>query len=461
MSVFTDVPDRPSAADRQAGAAQAADGAWDIVGARRGLSLQTLSRMGWRALLGELAVLLVSGPVLHLAVPLLPCLILVGAGVALNLGVGVAAQRTTHPWAPAIVLGAVTLQLGGLLHFTGGVVNPFAVLLIAPAVLAAATTKTLEALGVALLAYAVILALAFWSWDLPWRDGGVLPLPTLYRIACAVALGAGVGFTAAYAWRASIESERMELALNVARSVLTREQQLSALGALAAAAAHELGTPLATIQIVAKEMGRGATGSLKEDAELLVSQAERCREILRRLTETPETDDAMHSRLSLLSFINEVVEPHAGGLVRVEGVVTGPPGAAAPEIRRMPEILHALTTLIDNAADFARSEVLVRVAFDERSISVEVRDDGPGFAADILSRLGQPYVTSRPKGENSRTGHAGMGLGVFIAKTLLERSGAVVHFENARRGGAVVSARWPRDTIEAVPLRDIPAWGGG
>jgi two-component system sensor histidine kinase RegB len=245
----------------------------------------------------------------------------------------------------------------------------------------------------------------------------------------------------------------MELALNLTQKVLAREQRLSALGGLAAAAAHELGTPLATIAVVAKEMARQApNGPMREDADLLVSQAERCREILTRLTEEPDTDDALHARMTLLQFANEAIEPHLGAGIRVEAVVAGPPGARPPEIRRMPEVLHAMTSLVENAVDFARSEVLVSVRFDEFSVAVEVRDDGPGFSMDILAKLGQPYVTSRPGAEGSRSGHIGMGLGFFIAKTLLERTGAQVDFHNARHGGgAIIAARWPRAAIEAPP----------
>jgi two-component system, sensor histidine kinase RegB len=311
------------------------------------------------------------------------------------------------------------------------------------------------------LGFSVVSALAVWSWPLPLPPGQVFEISELMHTAIAAGLLATLAFTASYAWRASVEAERMELALHATQGVLAREQQLSALGALAAAAAHELGTPLATIQIVAKELGRDSTDRrIQEDAELLVSQAERCREILKRLTDAPETEDAMHARLTLLQFLNEVIEPHVAGPIRVEAVVTGPPGEPAPEIRRMPEILHAMTTFVENATDFARSEILVSARFDQSTISVEVRDDGPGFAADVISRLGQPYVTTRPQGEGSRSGHTGMGLGFFIAKTLLEKTGATVSFENAKRGGAVVSARWLRNAIEAPPLRDFPALGG-
>jgi len=280
--------------------------------------------------------------------------------------------------------------------------------------------------------------------------GLVAVLPLSYKLGSAVANIAGIALTAGYVRQAAVESARMALALDVTEAVLAREQRLSALGALAAAAAHELGTPLATIAIVAKEMAREApTPAVKEDAELLIAQAERCREILKRLTDSPEATDEMHERMSLLQLVHEVIEPHADTAgVRVEAIVTGAAGVRAPDIWRMPEILHAMTTFVENAVDFATSEVLITARFDADNVSMEVRDDGPGFAPEILTRLGEPYVTSRPGAEGSRTGHVGMGLGFFISKTLLERTGALVTAVNGRPGGAVVSARWPRARIE-------------
>jgi two-component system sensor histidine kinase RegB len=226
---------------------------------------------------------------------------------------------------------------------------------------------------------------------------------------------------------------------------------LSALGGLAAAAAHELGTPLATISIVAKEMVRESPeGPLRDDAALLVSQAERCRDILQKLTQEPETGDLVHGRMGLQQFVDEIAEPHADDHVIVQALVSGKPGAPIPDIQRLPEVLHAMISIAENAVDFAHSEVLVTARFDDKTIGIEVRDDGPGFAPDILLKLGEPYVTSRPGGENSRSGHLGMGLGFFIAKTLLERTGATVAFRNSPKGGAIVTARWPRGRIEAV-----------
>jgi two-component system sensor histidine kinase RegB len=341
------------------------------------------------------------------------------------------------------------------MFLTGGTANPFVLVLIAPVTLAAATLPLRHVVALGALAAMASIALAFFSLPLPEAEGAAVMLPQSYRIGAAIANVAGIALTAGYVRNAAVEAARMGLALDVTQAVLAREQRLSALGALAAAAAHELGTPLATISIVAKELAREApTPAVKEDAELLIAQSERCREILRRLTETPDAaSDEVHEQLSLRQLVQEVIEPHADTKdVRVEAIVTGAPGAKAPYIRRMPEIIHAFTSFVENAVDFAASEVLVTARFDADSVSVEVRDDGPGFSPEVLAKLGEPYVTTRPGAEGSRTGHIGMGLGFFIAKTLLERTGALVTFQNGRPRGAVVSARWPRSKIEVGAL---------
>jgi two-component system, sensor histidine kinase RegB len=416
--------------------------------------LGTLVGMRWALLIGELLLVLGATYWRGLELRLGACLAVIGVGAAYNIFLIIrrSARAPANDRELAGQLGFNIVQLSALLFLTGGVANPFILLLITPVTLAAATLQARYALILGVMAAVCVSVTTFWWIPVGWT-GAVPPVvPTSYRWLMAVATLTGIAATAGYAWRTAVEAARMELALNVTRTVLAREQRLSALGGLAAAAAHELGTPLATITVVAKELANQTPeGPLREDAELLVSQANRCREILKRLTQAPDTDDVVHSRMTLLQFVNEVIEAHIHTEVRVEALVAGPPGARPPEIRRMPEVLHAMTSFVENAVDFARSEVLVRVRFDDDTVAVEVRDDGPGFSADILARLGQPYVTSRPGGESSRSGHVGMGLGFFIAKTLLERTGAVVDFNNARGGGASISAKWRRELIEAAP----------
>ena len=428
---------------------------WTAPGLRRGrLRVRTLLAQRWVAVVGQTIMLLISGLLLKLQIPWALCFTLVALSAWLNVLLGLASsgQRLAREGEATAQIAFDILQLSGLVYLTGGADNPFALLLIAPVTLAAATLPVRYAIGLGLLAIAASVLLAFFHMPLPTLEGRPLPFAPnpmmLWVIVSARVIG--IVLTGAYAWQAASESARMELALNVTETVLAREQRLSALGALAAAAAHELGTPLATISVVAREMARNAASEeIREDAELLIGQAARCREILQRLTEMPEATDAVHERMSLVQLVQDVIEPHLVHGIRVEAVVNGPSGETAPDVWRRPEIIHAMTSIVENAVDFARGEVLVIARFDPRHVVIEVRDDGPGFSPEVLAKLGEPYVTTRPGAEGSRTGHIGMGLGFFIAKTLLERTGAAVDFRNGRRGGAVVSARWPRPALEA------------
>jgi two-component system sensor histidine kinase RegB len=437
---------------RQGEARKPAD--WGDNAIHRGrLRVRTLVTQRWLVLGGEVLLLLVAELGLGFRAPYPICYAVIAAGGWINLLTGVASpgQRVLADSEAAAQLGVDVVQISALMFLTGGTANPFVLVLISPVTLAAATLPRRHLLIIGGLASAASLLLAFVSLPLPGRGIMAVVISPSYRIGSAAANIAGLVLIAGYVRQAAVEAARMALALDVTQTVLSREQRLSALGALAAAAAHELGTPLATIAIVAKEMAREApTDSVRDDAELLMAQAARCREILRRLAETPdEASDEVHEQMSLRQLVHEVIEPHTGVKdVRVEAIVTGAPGAPAPDLRRMPEIVHALTSFVENAVDFAAAEVLVTARFDAETLSVEVRDDGPGFAPEILAKLGEPYVTTRPGAEGSRTGHIGMGLGFFIAKTLLERTGAVVTFQNGRPRGAIISARWPRSRVE-------------
>ena len=238
--------------------------------------------------------------------------------------------------------------------------------------------------------------------------------------------------------------------LAAAQTALAREQRLSALDGLAAAAAHELGTPLSTITLVVKELARDMPqdSALAEDMALLASQTERCREILARISRDPQEDDSAFAATTLSGIVEAAAQPYLIDDINLTiEVADAAQRGAQPRVARSPEIMQGLSNLIENAADFADSEVQVKLDWDQKQVRVEVADDGPGIPSDILGALGDPYVTTRPQS-------GGMGLGVFIAKTLLERTGALVRFENrlgrgGRIDGAKVAVLWQRDVLEA------------
>ncbi|MGH6619913.1 MAG: ATP-binding protein, partial [Alphaproteobacteria bacterium] len=234
-------------------------------------------------------------------------------------------------------------------------------------------------------------------------------------------------------------------ALAATHTLLARQQQLSALGGLAAAAAHELGSPLATIAVVAKELSREIPpGSpLAEDVDLLLSQSSRCRDILAGIARTPETRSAEpFDRLPLSQLVEAAAEAHMGGPVEIDIIIEDDVVGDEPMLGRSPEILSGLGTLIQNAAQFAASTVTVTLRWDERDVVVGVQDDGPGFPPAVLAAIGEPFISTRA----SDSGH--MGLGIFIAQTLLARLGAELFFANLEAGGAEVVIRWPRVILE-------------
>jgi two-component system sensor histidine kinase RegB len=294
------------------------------------------------------------------------------------------------------------------------------------------------------LAVCAITVLASVHWPLPWR--GVPPiLPAFYVVGIWAALVLSTMFIAAYAWSVAGEARQMRDAFAATQLALAREQRISAVGALAAAAAHELGSPLGTIAIIAKELVREmpADSPHAEDAALLLSQSERCRDILAQLAHHPEDESASpYTRLPISALVEAAGAPHRAGGVRVIYATTTNTGEE-PEVARRPEIMHGLGNLIQNAVQFAHREVSVSMSWDRVGVAVEIVDDGPGFPPHLLPRLGQPYLSGRGGG----TEH--MGLGIFIAQTLLQRTGAQLDFANLPEGGGHVSVRWERAVLEA------------
>jgi len=272
---------------------------------------------------------------------------------------------------------------------------------------------------------------------------------------CSVLLG--LAFIGVYAWRVAEEARMLSNALSATELVLAREQHLTQLDGLAAAAAHELGTPLATIALVAKELEVAAppTGEFAEDVKLLRSQVARCREILGKLTSLGEEGSAPFHRLGIDHLIEEVVAPHRNFGVTIETQTEGDV-SSAPQVTRNPGMLYGLGNIVENAVDFARETVIITGKWDAKTVSIVISDDGPGFPPEIMNRLGEPYVTRRRRmaavagNKDSTQSGGGLGLGFFIAKTLLERSGATLALANhgGGRSGAIVRLTWPREAFE-------------
>jgi len=346
-----------------------------------------------------------------------------------------------------------------MIVLTGGLENPFSFLILAPVLIAAISLPLRFTLPLGAFAVVCSTLIAFFYWPLPWAGDEALALPPLYILATWVANLVSIVFIGTYAWQVAEENRLMADALTATELVLAREQHLTQLDGLAAAAAHELGTPLSTITLIAKELqtALGDNSPHAEDVKLLREQAQRCREILGKLSALP-SGWAPFERAKLSTLIEEVVAPHRDFGTAID-VVLPPDAAGEPVMARSPAILYGLGNLTENAVDFAETRAEIAVRWSEQDVAVTISDDGPGFPPEILKRIGEPYVTSRRRSGNEGE-ESGLGLGFFIAKTLLERSGAAVTFLNrqAPEHGAVVLVHWPRAELELTEdAGELPA----
>jgi two-component system, sensor histidine kinase RegB len=423
------------------------------------VSLRKLVLIRWVAVLGQAGTVLVVHFGFGFKLPLTSALIVIAASAVLNL----LASRRRSAGArlgdreAAAYLAYDTLQLGILLFLTGGLENPFAILMLAPVTVSATILSRSSVIGLSALTVIALSVLAVWHLPLPQRALMLFePLP-IYLLGFWTALVCSTLFISGYAWSVALEARKMRDAYAATQLALAREQRVSAVGGLAAAAAHQLGSPLATIAVVAKELARDLpNGSpLAADAELLLSQSERCRTILADLAHHREGEvGSPFERLPFSALVEAAGEPHLTAEVEVQYEVEasrGPDGKPLEEplVRRSPEIMHGIGNLIQNAIHFAPHEVEVTTSWTADKVSVDIADDGPGFPPSVLARIGEPYISARGQvGASYNAQH--MGLGIFIAQTLLERTGAQLTFDNLSDGGAHVVIEWRRQHLDAT-----------
>ena len=431
----------------------------------RHLRVETQVRLRWLAIAGQLAAVLFVHFGLGFAVPLLACLGLIAASVTLNLALRLTFPRT-HRLADgpaAFSLAFDVAQLAALLFMTGGIENPFVILLLAPVMIGAVSLPRHLTVMLLTLMIALALLLTRFHMPLPWEANAQLTLPLLYRAGVWVALSLGGAFAGLYASRVSEEARRLSDALAATELAVVREQHLTQIDGLAAAAAHELGTPLATITLVVKELLRHPErAATREDIETLAQQTARCRQILSTLTSLGSENDGVLDAMTLGLLIEEVVAPHRHFGVDVDVKLDG--ATPEPRCRRSPALLYGLGNLIENAVDFATTTVTIDAEWTTTTVTILIADDGAGFEPDILAQAGEPYISRRSDDRRAKGDEGGgLGLGLFIAKTLLERSGASLALANALppAQGARVAIRWPRGAFEenAPPVRALPGVG--
>lgn len=449
--------------------------------------LRTLVTLRWMAIAGQVAALLIASQGMGFQLPLAACALLISASASVNV-----VAQVIYPIEKRLTERGTLLslffdlgQLVTLLSVTGGLNNPFAVLIIAPVTISATALRLQSTLWLGIAGMASVTVMSSFYLPLVQADGTVFEAPELYRTGVSAALTIAIAFLSVYARRVTVEGYAMSQALTATQIALAREQRLAAIGGMAAAAAHELGTPLGTIKLVAGELARdvkdlpGVPAELAEDIALIRREAERCGAILTDLSRGGRDDSHMRNA-PVSSVVEEAAAPHAQRgkrlLIRIDGVPVGEQGGEAAEnqplVIRSPELIHGLRNLIQNAVDFAESTVWVDIDIGEAKLRISVGDDGPGFRPDLLPRLGEPYISTRPRGtwrgtgdeapgEGPGAGYEGMGLGLFIARTLLQHTGAQVSFANgsdalrrrdseprmppeaAHPPGAIIELIWP------------------
>ncbi|QIE40778.1 sensor histidine kinase RegB [Meridianimarinicoccus aquatilis] len=428
------------------------------------IRLRTLIVLRWIAICGQLVTITVAQVVFSLNLPLAFCYLAVSASVVSNL-IAIYAfpenKRLTEAEVVSMLLFDIA-QLCFLLYLSGGLNNPFALLVLAPVTISASVLRLKSTMLLGGTAFVLLTAVAFFHVPLRTHEGFIMQMPHDFMIGFWIAIVIGLGFIAGYARRISIEIHSMSDALLATQMALVREQKLTDLGGVVAAAAHELGTPLATIKLVSSELASELEDpDHKEDACLIRDQADRCRDILRSMGRAGKDDKHMQNA-PLDTLIREAAEPHSLRGIKIHYVVAPEVDGETeqPFVKRQPEIIHGVRNFVQNAVDFAVENVWIDASWTDSAILITISDDGPGYPPQVIGRLGDPFLRHRKTAEETaqRPEYEGMGLGLFIAKTLLERSGASVQFSNGSdpfltleerppRSGAVVKVRWPRDRI--------------
>jgi two-component system sensor histidine kinase RegB len=423
---------------------------------RRYVRLDTILRLRWLAVLGQLVAIFVVVQGLDFDVPILPCVTIVGLSALLNLVLQIAfdPMQRLEPVYAAALLALNIAELAGLLFFTGGLQNPFSFLFLAPVLISATALPMRLTIALGVLAVACATLLGFFHLPLPWDSDDPLVLPPIYLFGVWLSIVLAIGVTSLYSFQVTEEARKLSNALAATELVLTREQHLTQLDGLAAAAAHELGTPLSTIFLISRELEKTvpADNALAADLKTLREQAQRCRDILAKITQL-SSSGAPFDRMPLSTLIEETVAPHRdfGIAIKVRIAVAA---ASEPVGRRNPAILYGVGNILENAVDFARATVEVNAWWNKETVEIVISDDGPGIAPDVLKRIGEPYLSRRRGADDAQSEHGGLGLGVFIARTLLERTGATVSFSNRPfpDHGAVVQIVWPRTRFESAEI---------
>ena len=416
------------------------------------IKLLTLINIRWAAIFGQFITISIVYFYFNFNFKIEYCYLLVLFSFVLNIFLQIRSKKTdllSNKQATFSILYDL-FQLFGLLFLTGGLTNPFSILIVAPITIAAGFLNLRSSILIGIFSVLLIVILSLFYTELPGLPKNYL-FPKFYIFGLALALCTAIVFLAIYSQRLAIESSQRNEAFNVLQQIFLREQELKSLGGLAAAAAHELGTPLNTISLVAKELKKelGSNKKFNQDLDLLISQSQRCGEILKQISRNPHTEkvDKFLDKASFKIIVHEIIDSFKD-LSKKKIIINEEEYKKDYLITKKIEIIYSLKNIIDNALKFSSNKIMISLVSNEDELRIKVEDDGVGFSNQILGFLGDPYIKSKSLDNSSE----GLGLGIFIAKIFLERLSAVINFYNLENKGAGVDIFWKKKDLNNLKL---------
>ena len=414
------------------------------------LDKSTLTILRYIAIIGQFIAINIVYFYLSLPFPieLSYSIIFIGLSTNIYLQFGIKINQLKDLYA-AVFLIYDLIQLSFLLYLTGGIFNPFSFLLIIPAIVSSTFLSMGTTIILGFVTSLLLLVISFFYLPLPGADMNLLHFPVFYKIGIIISILIGLIFLSYFGIRFAGETKKRSEALNKLQEVIAKEYELESLGGQAAAAAHSLGTPLATIAVVAKELKKeiGDNKDISKDIDLLISQTKRCSEILKKISKKQIEEDIFLSSIKLEDLLEEIIVSFKETSSKKIDLILDNDNNKI-NIERTPEIIYGLRNFIGNAVKFSKSKVKISLKSDSNKIEIKINDDGPGIPDDIIKKIGEPYIKSKSIELNP---NSGLGLGTFLGKTLLERQGANLSFRrNNDLGGALVIIRWdPKKLINS------------
>ena len=406
------------------------------------LDKNTLTILRYIAIFGQFFAINFVFFYLKLEFPIIESYIIVFLGLVTNLflQLKIRVNQLKDTYASFFLLYDL-IQLSALLYLTGGILNPFSFLLIIPAIVSSTFLSMGTTIILGVITSFMLFLLGHFYISLPGMDETIFYVPNFYKFGLLTSILIGLIFLSYFGIRFSGETKKRSEALNKLQEVIAKEYELESLGGQAAAAAHSLGTPLATISVVAKELKKeiGNNKEISKDIDLLISQTKRCSEILKQISKKQIEEDNFLSSIRIEDLLEEIINSFRETASKQIDLFTDEDQNKI-NIQRTPEIIYGLRNFIGNAIKFSKSKVQINLKSNDKIIEIKIYDDGPGIPEDIINKIGEPYIKSKSKELSS---NSGLGLGTFLGKTLLERQGAILKFKrNSKLGGAQVTLSW-------------------